>query len=200
MNSYNRVSNLFVHTSEGMKMRKSKLLKGHINPIPLGATRRTDIKSDKDKINGFLHTFSTLDLETMDWNGEQMPISISISSIRANKRIVSDFFIIDSTKLVYESDGLPSAVTLNLAIDNMWTEFFDFLASKRHASYRTIFVHNLGSFDGIFIFKYLCKLVKNYIPSIMIDGSNNFIKITSFIGKGLDPVTWIDSIEYFRLV
>ena len=73
-------------------------------------------------------------------------------------------------------------------------------ASKRHASYRTIFVHNLGSFDGIFIFKYLCKLVKNYIPSIMIDGSNNFIKITSFIGKGLDPVTWIDSIEYFRLV
>ena len=126
MNNYNRVSNLFVHTK-----RKSKLLKGHINPL----TRRTDIKSDKDKINGFTplgtNTFSTLDLETMDWNGEQMPISISISSIRANKRIVSDFFIIDSTKLVYESNGLPSAVTLNLAIDNMWTEFFDFLASRK---------------------------------------------------------------------
>ena len=82
MNNYNRVSNLFVHTG----IRKSKLLKGHINPL----TRRTDIKSDKDKINGFLNTFSTLDLETMDWNGEQMPISISISSNPRGRELIKE--------------------------------------------------------------------------------------------------------------
>ena len=120
----------------------------------------------------------------MDYEGEQMPISISISSDRSNGRIVSDFFIIDSTKLVY---GLPSAVTLNLAIDNMWTEFFNFLSTRKDISYRTIFVHNLGSFDGLFIFKYLCKLNKSETPSILLDGSNNFIKISTYIDPGSLP-------------
>ena len=48
----------------------------------------------------------------------------------------------------------------------MWTEFIKFLSSKKDLSYKTILVHNLG---GVFIFKYLCKLIKNETPSIMLD-------------------------------
>ena len=101
MNKFNKVSSLFVHTKSSVA--KSKLLKGHINPL----LNKNNTKPNKLKINGFHNTFSTLDLETMDYKGVQIPVAISISSIRSNGRIINDFFIIDNTP------STPGKETLN---------------------------------------------------------------------------------------
>ena len=108
MNSYNRVSNLFVHTSVSPKGRKRKtnVLKGHINPIPLGATIRTDIKPNKLKINGFYNTFSTMDIETMDYEGEQIPVSISISSHPRGSEVTGELLMISLLLIIQWKETL----------------------------------------------------------------------------------------------
>lgn len=42
----------------------------------------------------------------------------------------------------------------------------------------TIFVHNLGGFDGIFIYKYLVEKIDSSLIKCIIDDKNNFILIT----------------------
>ena len=167
MNKFNKVSSLFVHTKSSVA--KSKLLKGHINPL----LNKNNTKPNKLKINGFTplgtNTFSTLDLETMDYKGVQIPVAISISSIRSNGRIINDFFIIKGED------------NIELEVDNMFNEFFGFLSTRKDLSYKTIFVHNLGSFDGVFIFTQLAKLLKPLTPGIMLDNSNKYIKIYFYI-------------------
>ena len=63
----------------------------------------------------------------------------------------------------------------------------------------SILVHNLGSFDGIFIFKYLTRLAKNASFETLIDGSNDFIKITVTLSKGVYKINFIDSCRIFPI-
>ena len=43
--------------------------------------------------------------------------------------------------------------------------------------YRNIFVHNLGGFDGYFIYKHLCEYANPHFVSTIIDDHNRFIQI-----------------------
>ena len=78
----------------------------------------------------------------------------------------------------------------------MWNEFFEYISNSKNEGIKTIFVHNLGSFDGVFIFTQLAKLLKPLTPGIMLDNSNKYIKISMEFRKG-HTINWIDSYRMF---
>ena len=66
------------------------------------------------------------------------------------------------------------------AVAKLWSEFYEYLANISHECRSlTIYIHNLGGFDGIFIYKYLAS-VSNDVDAI-IDSSNKFITISGSI-------------------
>ena len=78
-------------------------------------------------------------------------------------------FLIDHQLLQHNIDD---------AVAKLWSEFYEYLTTLSSYSL-TIYVHNLGGFDGIFIFKYLASISND--PSMVdtiIDGSNKFITIS----------------------
>ena len=114
--------------------------------------------ANKDKIKSFF----TLDIETMKGDdGNQHPVFISFSS--SNR---TEFFLIDRS------------LDLNLGINDLWFRFFDFLTSTYKNKINTIFIHNLGGFDGIFLYKYLCNNYTNDQLKVIIDDANRFICIS----------------------
>ena len=65
----------------------------------------------------------------------------------------------------------------------MWDVFFDFIL--KNCDKDVIFVHNLGHFDGFFIYKALSNKFKPEEISCLIDNHNKFIQITlSLPGQG----------------
>lgn len=124
--------------------------KSCISPIKL---------SNRDLVNS---SFATIDLETIMVKGVQECILISFY----NDTIGSKIFLIDP--LLMKSD-------INLAKFNLWKDLFGFLDKFENL---TIFAHNLGSFDGYFIFKQLSVYAKPEEVSTIIDKQNKFIYIS----------------------
>ena len=42
---------------------------------------------------------------------------------------------------------------VDLALQDLWNRFFNFLDQEYQNEFGTIFVHNLGGFEGYFIYK-----------------------------------------------
>jgi len=135
----------------------------------------TPLKSPKPlKPNSFL----TMDIETMNLNGNQIPVLITTHDLNETKT-----FIIDHELLILDSDK---------AIFNLWKDYFNYL---NQLSIKYIFVHNLGKFDGIFIYKNLFKHYNiNYIKPI-IDQHNSFVCISIKIGNF--EIRFLDSMRIF---
>ena len=57
--------------------------------------------------------------------------------------------------------------------------FFDFIILN--CNKEVIFVHNLGSFDGFFIYKALSNRFKPEEVTCLIDNHNKFIQITNLV-------------------
>jgi len=137
--------------------------------------------------------FSAMDIETMEFNGKEIPISISIKT-----RNISKLFIIDWGYKPCFRPGLKPYYTpclepcykpwfnpknqqcitsgIETAIKVLWNNFFDFIVSN--CNKEVIFVHNLGNFDGFFIYKALSNRFKPEEVSCLIDSNNKFIQIT----------------------
>ena len=64
----------------------------------------------------------------------------------------------------------------SLAISLLWKECFDYIYLNKDY-YSNIFVHNLGSFDGYIIYKYLLKIIEYNKINALIDHQNKFISI-----------------------
>lgn len=111
--------------------------------------------------------FSVIDIETMDLNGQEYPICISFKN-----RSKENIFMIDHSKLLENIDK---------ALDSLWNNLFDFIL--KHCNKNVIFVHNLGNFDGFFIYKALSNRFKPEEVSCLIDHHNKFIQITLEIDK-----------------
>ena len=110
--------------------------------------------------------FYTMDIETMKSNnGDQVPVFISLSS-----KTKTEFFLINNS--------LP----LSEAVNDLWTRFFNCLESVIRNKVNTVFVHNLGSFDGIFIYKFLANKFGNTNLKAILDDSNKFICISLKFG------------------
>ena len=119
--------------------------------------------------------FFTMDIETMKSSeGDQIPVFISFSS-----KTRTEFFLINNS--------LP----LSEAVNDLWIRFFNHIertcmsmhgASVMKNKVNTVFIHNLGSFDGIFIYKFLANKFGNTNLKAILDDSNKFICISLKFG------------------
>lgn len=123
------------------------------------------------KLNSFndpvIKGFACLDIETMEIGGVQIPVAISYIRVTrvTSETIKKKLFICNKDLLGIDPEK---------AAKYMFMEFYFYLLT---ITSHTIYVHNLGSFDGYFIFKYFSMLLKaNEITSI-IDPHNKFISI-----------------------
>jgi DNA polymerase type B, organellar and viral len=102
---------------------------------------------------------ATIDLETIELNGIQTPISISFSYF-LNGELITIFELIDYKLLLENSEQ---------AVKLLWLNFMNRL-NDLNLHKCIIFSHNLGSFDGYFLFKGLLDL-----PGVNIDKVNSII-------------------------
>jgi hypothetical protein len=129
--------------------------------------------------------FACLDLETIEINKYQEPVAISFTWPKETKLFLIDY---DLLKFDYIK-----------AIKKLWKQFFNYLEqiSKINSkfNFKTVFVHNLGSFDGIFIFK---ALLQFYLPSqikTIVDDDNKFILISVKLNSNV--IVFKDSLRIF---
>ena len=87
----------------------------HRNYIKPLTSKNTKIV-DTQKRFGYLNPFSTMDIETMDFQGNQVPVSISFSTYGLDENITNKFFIIK-----YNDYVLPICLHLVLANDSAIT-------------------------------------------------------------------------------
>lgn len=157
----------------GVKNTKAQIRNIHTSNVKLkiakNLTHITPLKYEADTTS----SFSTMDIETMNYNNKQIPVAISLYIPSIGIKI----FIIDST------------IDLDLAIDKLWNELFNYLI-KTYSG--VIFIHNLGNFDGYFLYKALSNYAKPTDVSTIIDDHNEFIQI-----KLSNILTWKDSYRIF---
>jgi DNA polymerase type B, organellar and viral len=123
---------------------------------------------------------ATIDLETIELNNNQVPISISFSYY-LNEELLTIFELIDYKLLLLDQDQ---------AVKLLWLKFMNRL-NDLNLHKCIIFTHNLGSFDGYFIFKGLLGL-----PGVNIDKVNSIIdELHRFIGI---DIIWKDTKLIFK--
>jgi hypothetical protein len=160
-----------------------------LHPVNLG--KRFYHISPLKKKNKIPDTISTLDIETVEYNNIQIPIAITLAY---------DF---NKTKLFLINHKLISDIQINLdkAVSLLWKQCFDFILKNKNSSYfKTIYSHNLGKFDGIFIYKALLNFDNLENVSSLIDHENKFIQITWYNNKIHAPehkIIFKDSLRLF---
>lgn len=79
-------------------------------------------------------------------------------------------------------------INKDLALTLLWKEYLDFVTSfnviENKGVVDTIFFHNLGSFDGYFLYKALLNYAEPSNIETIIDDANKFITITFNSPKG----------------
>nr|YP_009493183.1 DNA polymerase 2 [Ganoderma calidophilum]AWJ63978.1 DNA polymerase 2 [Ganoderma calidophilum] len=120
--------------------------------------------------------FATMDIETITFKGHQLPFLISI-------KLTSQVKIFRLKKLDVES------------VFFMWVEFFDYLEEKSESNTITIFTHNLGGFDGIFLSKFVNAYFETDQLETVVDTYRKYI---SFRIKSNDKTfIFLDSLRIF---
>ena len=120
----------------------------------------------------------------MDYNKTQLPVLISLSYYTNPLDSTNKIFMID---LNYNND-------IHKCVDQLFKDFYVYLCDHiSNDSLNTIVVHNLGSFDGLFIYKYLSKIIEPENITTLIDHHNKFITITAKVGSSGIKVKWIDT-------
>lgn len=130
----------------------------------------------------------SMDVETMrsSLGDVQIPILISIAYRVNTGEIKALKFMIDNN--VIQHKGVKFACNL------LWSELFNFI-SENISPKSVIFSHNLGGFDGFFLFQGLLNNLDRKNIHTIIDKDNNFIQITATI-KG-NKYVWRDSMRIF---
>ena len=130
--------------------------------------------------------FYTMDIETISMdNGVQIPVMLTLAG-----RNIEKYFLADHQLLQHNPDA---------AVAKLWSEFYEYLANISHECRSfTIYIHNLGGFDGIFIYKYLAS-VSNDVDAI-IDNSNKFITISgSILTNGIHEKVNLEFKDSYRV-
>ena len=141
---------------------------------------------DKDFADTSDENFATLDLETVrlpQHNDIQIPVCITHCSgdILDNRKSNNKYYQI-------ATDNLTS-VDLSLIqkdVTKMFKDLMNKITRNKLSRFnnRTIFVHNLGGFDGIFIHKALVEIYGTKI-TCLLDDSNKYVSIT-YKGEVID--------------
>ena len=168
-------------------LNSRKWFKGLINPISLynkkGVLKQQQIKP-----------IFTMDLETVYLDTVKSEVVIAISSCGVNNGVLENkIFLIDPNLLLTDYE---------LASKELWNQYFNYLKNVLENNLTiedklVIFAHNLGNFDGYFLYK---ALMNNYNPenvSSIIDDSNTFISISCNVFGEL--IEWKDSLRIFPM-
>ena len=139
----------------------------------------------------FAKPIFTMDLETLSVKGQEIVVAISSCGWHKDK-IDTQIFLIDHNLLLTNQD---------LALKQLWNKYFTYLEEviKTEVSIvdkLTIFAHNLGNFDGYFLYK---GLLNHYNPdyvSSLIDETNSFISIKN---NDIPLIEWKDSLRIFPI-
>nr|YP_010130264.1 DNA polymerase [Clavaria fumosa]QPZ51166.1 DNA polymerase [Clavaria fumosa] len=123
---------------------------------------------------------ATLDIETIENKGFKIPCLISLTT-----PIDSKIFLINLNLL---------EINPEIVINNLWKEFFNYLETN-NINFKTIYIHNLGRFDGIFLFKALSNFYKPNQLETIIDDKNKFIIISLKLNK--HKIVFKDSFRIF---
>ena len=151
----------------------------------------TPLKYSKGKLMNIL----TMDIETMKYPGNtvQLPVLITIAHLDVSNKQEITTFLLD--KKILSDKGL------NYAIDSMWMKMFNYLSktveslNKNNNNKSVIFMHNLGAFDGFFLFQALINLFDRKDSQTIIDKEHDFIQITAKINN--IQLVWKDSLRIF---
>lgn len=129
----------------------------------------------KSNLNPIQNDFITIDIETVkNMEGNQIPICITTSNNNDNRIFIN-----------------------HLDKDVLWNDFFTYLINNNNLTINYIFVHNLGSFDGYFIYKALSIKYKPEQVNTIIDHHNKFISITLKLEDR--KFIWLDSYRIFPI-
>jgi hypothetical protein len=134
-------------------------------------------------VTGIPEPIAATDIETIDYNGNQIPISVTISYLDTGNQIINKFILIDFNLLLKDKD---------LALTKLW---FDYLTYITKNNITNIFAHNLGKFDGYFIYKGLSEQMEPKFVNTIIDHQNRFITIN--MKTKLNKIKWLDSKRIF---
>ena len=132
--------------------------------------------------------FFTMDLETMTIGQHEVVVAISSCGYYNNK-IDTRLFLIDPNLLQVNQD---------LAVKQLWCKYFKYLEEVINNDITiidklTIFAHNLGNFDGYFLYKGLNQCYNPKQVTAMLDETNTFISITNLFPL----IEWKDSLRIF---
>lgn len=131
-----------------------------------------------------------MDIETISLqNHDKLQIPVLISTTNSNS---THLFTINIEKLNIAINN-KDIVSINKLVDQLWIEYLDF---KKKNKTKTTFVHNLGSFDGLFLYKGLLNIVNINNLSTIIDTKNKFILIKYKDEEG-NIFIWKDSYRIF---
>ena len=158
--------------------------KKELNDINDGLISPYEIKNPHS-----IKPFGTMDVETMNINNKQVPIAISMCfSMPFDPNCKTEpktrFFIINRKLL---------KVDVHKAVLDLFTRYFKYVAQLPP---HTIFVHNLGSFDGYFILKYLTFAFNADRVLSIVDDSNKFIQISLCLKDPNEKLKSDESIPY----
>ena len=158
--------------------------KKELNDINDGLISPYEIKNPPS-----IKPFGTMDVETMNINNKQVPIAISMCfSMPFDPNCKTEpktrFFIINRKLL---------KVDVHKAVLDLFTRYFKYVAQLPP---HTIFVHNLGSFDGYFILKYLTFAFNADRVLSIVDDSNKFIQISLCLKDPNEKLKSDESIPY----
>lgn len=148
------------------------------------STRINSISPIKNNIiTGICELISAMDIETIDYNGNQIPAAITLAYIDGGNQILSKIFLIDYNLLLVDKD---------LALNILWSDYISYITKN---SIKCIFVHNLGNFDGYFIYKALSEQMEPEFVNTIIDNQNKFITIN--LKNKFNHIKWLDSYRIF---
>jgi len=162
-----------------------KWFKGLINPISL-YNKKGLLKQDHIK------PIFTMDLETIYLDSVKSEVVIAISSCGVNNGVLENkIFLIDPNLLLSNYE---------LASKELWNQYFTYLkiVVENNLTIKdklVIFAHNLGNFDGYFLYKGLMSCYNPEHISSLIDDSNTFISISC--NSFGELIEWKDSLRIF---
>ena len=109
-----------------------------------------------------------MDLETVDYNGKQVPVLITFfNGVNPDKSMAFQI-----NERAYSNPSL-----LENYVSGMWDNFIEYIHTTCKDKKNIIFLHNLGNFDGYFLFKFLAEFYPENITGL-VDFDNRFISIT----------------------
>lgn len=146
-----------------------------------------------------LKSIATMDLETAEFMGTQYPVAISMAYTRTDykykikqPKILSELFLIELPPHIKSKEHITEAI-MREAVKAMFINYLRFCEENK---LRHFMVHNLGAFDGLFLFKSLFDYFKPNKIKPLLDSDHRFIDIQAEYTDGT-KIQWKDSFRIF---